>query len=314
MIMRIDRNRADLWVCTLPKWLFIVTAIVITAGAAASVVWWMTGDLLWIRLFFSYPGALFFIVCNVLQAWLSLRCLARFSAGDLLRPAWLMITLASFSQVVGGVVGHVFALESYLNPFSALPPGPRLFLIQRAAALSEAFSPLYMVLLACGLAYVLKTCRHSGVLGRLKPVDWVLLAIVVVYTVSFFATTVCSPAHGGRELGLRAVISWSSDPLLCILLFQAILIRRSTANMGWGLISRCWISFTVAIFLTSVGDIGLWATSNGYLPWVLAAASWYVWFLPSAAFVLGPAYQLQAMALATCGQLTTRPAAVSPND
>jgi hypothetical protein len=53
--------------------------------------------------------------------------------------------------------------------------------------------------------------------------------------------------------------------------------------------------FTAAIFLTSVGDIGLWASSKGYLPHFLEVASWYVWFLASAAYALGPAYQSQAM-------------------
>jgi len=71
--------------------------------------------------------------------------------------------------------------------------------------------------------------------------------------------------------------------------------------MGWGLIARCWFSFTAAIFLTSLGDIGLWAWSKGFLSHGFEAASWYVWFLASAAYALGPAYQLKAMLHATTG-------------
>jgi hypothetical protein len=114
---------------------------------------------------------------------------------------------------------------------------------------------------------------------------------------------VFSPQHGGRTMGLHAIISWASDPLLCVLLVEAILIRRSAANLGWGLVSRCWMCFTAAIFLTSVGDIGLWAWSRGYLSHYLEVASWYVWFLASAAYVLGPAYQYQAILRAVRGHL-----------
>lgn len=126
-----------------------------------------------------------------------------------------------------------------------------------------------------------------------------LLGVVAAYTVDFFATVVLAPYRGEPASGAQRILSWTSDPLLCILLFQAILIRRSVANMGRGLIARCWLSFTAAIFATSVGDIGLWAWSRGYLPEFLQAASWYVWFVASAAYALGPAYQLQAILHAT---------------
>lgn len=52
--------------------------------------------------------------------------------------------------------------------------------------------------------------------------------------------------------------------------------------------------FSLGIFLTSLGDIGIWATSHNYLPWPYSSITWYVWFLASAAYVLGPAYQVEA--------------------
>jgi hypothetical protein len=156
-----------------------------------------------------------------------------------------------------------------------------------------------MLFLCLGLFRVVKACRQNGVLGRFRAVDVLLLGVVAVYTINFFATVVLTPHREPSAGHVQTILSWTSDPLLCILLFQAILIRRSVANMGWGLIARCWLSFTTAIFATSVGDIGLWAWSQGYLPRALEAASWYVWFLASAAYVLGPAYQLQAMLHAT---------------
>ena len=53
-------------------------------------------------------------------------------------------------------------------------------------------------------------------------------------------------------------------------------------------------AFAAAIALTALGDIGIWATWNGYLPWPWSSMGWYVWFLASGAYALGPAYQVHA--------------------
>jgi len=275
-------------IARLPRTIALTTGVLLTIGAAACIAWWRTGDAAWLRWFFSGPGAVFFLACAVLQVWLSFQCWRRFSPGDLLRPAWLLIFATALMQLAGAVVNQVL-----------LPAATSGALLRRAAEIGQLFSPLQMIPLACGLSYVLKACRRNGILGRLKTVDLVLLSLVVGYTGWFFATVVFASEHGGRIVTAQTIISWASDPLLCILLFQAILIRRSIANMGFGLISRCWLSFTAAIFLTSIGDIGLWAWHRGYLPYPLVVASWFIWFLPGALYALGPAYQLVAMLLAT---------------
>ena len=60
-------------------------------------------------------------------------------------------------------------------------------------------------------------------------------------------------------------------------------------------------AFTAAIFLTSVGDIGLWASARGFIPFGMQAAFWYVWYPATACFAAAPACQLQAMLRATHG-------------
>lgn len=242
-------------------------------GTAAAFAWRTTDDLVWIHAFFSYAGAPFLAGCALLQFWVSFRCWKQFSPGDLLRPAWFLITLSALAQFAGSSLTHLLGAAYY----------------------APIFSPIYMLFLAAGLFYVLQACRQNGILGGFRVIDIVLLAIVATYTINFFATTVFTAQHHGKASTVQRILNWTSDPLLCLLLFEAILIRRSIANMGWGLVSRCWLSFTAAIFLTSVGDIGLWAWAKGYLPHALEIASWYVWFLAGAAFALGPAYQLQAL-------------------
>jgi hypothetical protein len=92
-------------------------------------------------------------------------------------------------------------------------------------------------------------------------------------------------------------ILWSSDPLLSLLLVQAVLIRRSVISVGLGLVSQCWGMYVVAVVTMLAGDASIWATGQGLLSEPLIALSWYIWFFSAAAFASAPAYQLAAMTL-----------------
>lgn len=312
--MNSDANDPKVPIAELPRIIVLGVALVLVTGIIVALAWWQTNDPRWVRRFFSFPGALFLVGCSSLQLWLSFQCWRRFSRGDLLRPAWFLISLSALAQWLGAIFGQVLAAESGLNPLLLLPAPIGGSLIPWIAEYAPLFSPLYMLFLCLGLFHVVKACRQNGILGRFRPVDFLLLGVVAVYTINFFATVVLIPHGSAPAGGAQTILSWTSDPLLCILLFQAILIRRSVANMGWGLIARCWLSFTIAIFATSVGDIGLWAWSRGYLPGALEAASWYVWFLASAAYALGPAYQLQAMLHATARRVRGHPRVPAPQE
>ncbi len=292
----------------MPRLVLWSTALLLVAGVGAFQAWWYTGNPFWIRAYFYYPGALFFLGCSSLGGWFAYRCWCEFAPGDLLRPAWFLITLSAVCQVAGGLASQVFSHQSHLNPLFYLPVGQREAAVSLALDLGRIFGPLYMVFLGWGLLYVVRTCRGHGVLGRLHVVDYLQLAVVVLFTTYSLSSIASSVVTSQNWPSIATVIGWTSDPLLCVLLFEAILIRRSTANMGWGLISRCWLAFTVAVFLTSVGDIGLWMAGKHALPYALEVSSWYVWFIASAAYALGPVYQLQAIRCATSSYGETTPA------
>jgi hypothetical protein len=84
---------------------------------------------------------------------------------------------------------------------------------------------------------------------------------------------------------------------LGLLLIQAVLIRRSAARVGLGLISQCWGMYVIAIVTTLVGDASVWAVGEQLFPERLVALTWYIWFFAAAAFASAPAYQLAAMKL-----------------
>src|SRR5882724_1601269 len=94
----------ELRVSGVPRLMFLSTAILFVAGIAAAAAWSATGDIRWLQLFFMYPGSLFLLGSSGLGVWLAFRCWRQFSPGDLLRPAWLLITLAALLQLSGALL------------------------------------------------------------------------------------------------------------------------------------------------------------------------------------------------------------------
>lgn len=283
----------------IPRFILWSTLLLLLCALLSLAAWRQTGDWRWMRAFFDYPGVLFFVGCSLAGLRLSYLCWRQFAPGDAMRPAWLLIVLFGFSQLAGGVIAHLLGSESFLNPLYYFSSSHGA--IRWAADAGRLSSPISMLFLAAGLFRVVQICWKNGVLAGLKIFDFLLLGIVTVYTIHYFTAVVFSSQHPEGPATAGKIITWMSDPLLCVLLLQAILIRRSAANMGWGLIARCWVAFTAAIFFTSLGDIGLWASSRGAIPFGVQIASWYVWYPATACFAVAPAYQLQAMRRATHG-------------
>ena len=144
-----------------------------------------------------------------------------------------------------------------------------------------------------GLAQVAWQCRRLGILKRLTSVDYVLLAVVggfgvrTIYGISQYLAA-------GKPVTWTIVLSWSSDPLLLMLLVVAVLIWRSMANLGCGLLANCWRSYVIAIALTSLGAASSWCLDCSVTPW-WTNLGWYVWFVADATYALAPAFQAAAL-------------------
>ncbi len=285
---------------SLPQLIWLGTGLHLFIALLSYLTWMATGNELWITLFFRYQGSLFFLLSGGIGLWLSLAVWRQFSPGDAMKPAWLLIFLSFVCHFSGDLLTHLLSVNSSLNPRLYLTGG---WNEQSAWALKEwgqvIGGPGAMVLLAGGLMLVLRVYRRLGLLARLAAFDYALLGAVAAYTMRFIYDLLRWQAESTATVTILKAISWLSDPLLSLLLFEAILIRRSVIRMGSGLISRCWGAFTAGIFLTSVGDMGLWAAAQGYLKWPLSSITWYIWFLASAAYALGPAYQAQALSRAS---------------
>ncbi len=275
-----------------------LTVVVLAGGVGACIHWLLTGDPTWINTFFRYPGALFFLLMASIELGLTLRVWRQFEPQDELGSAWALLVLAASCHTLSAFFAQILGQDSRLNPLVASGPGRDTIGSLREFGVLVG-GPLHMVVLAQGLFLVLRTYKRLGLLvTKLTAVDYLLLGAVGAYTVVHLYE-VAGILDGSPSF--PRLIGWASDPLLSILLVEAVFLRRSVAQAGWGLVSKCWGAFCAAIFLTSLGDVGIWATWRGYLPPSLVAVSWYIWFPASSAYALGPAYQLEALRTARLG-------------
>ena len=272
-----------------------ITGLHVSVGLGLSVIWLITKDESWIRYYFDYQTPVFFISFAGLEVYFSLVAIFQFSAGETMRKAWCFIALAALLRLIGLTIAYLLSIKSFLNPAFVLADSwnnsRAMGLHQMGLAIS---GPIHMAVLACGLYVVLKISRRFKMLAQLKRIDYFLIAIVGLFTLWHVYEIVTGLPISKSPITVETFLQWITDPLLSILLLEAILIRRCVLNLGWDYIAKCWGAFTTAIFITSLGNISIWASTNQYLPWPASLITWYIWFLASAAYVLGPAYQVEA--------------------
>lgn len=286
--------RVPSWARLLPSELSLPNAITwttaaILVGGGASVVWLAADSTELFPLFFDYPGTLTILALNLAGFGLSIAARRQFSRGEPMHLVWTLLLVAAACNLAGGALTQVLGQNVRLNPFRSQPGWPGE--VWRRAGLILG-GPVQTTLLLTGLAFALRIYRNAGIQARPRRPDWVLMGIATVFSAWEISDFVLHAPHA--PVSFRQAINVTNDPLLSLLLIEAILIRRSALAMGRGLIARCWGAFTAGILLTFVGDIALWLSGESPIPLPLTATTWYLWFLVSGAYALAPAYQLEA--------------------
>jgi hypothetical protein len=272
---------------SVPWWIVLMTAVVGAVCIAASAVSITGGNYVWLNLAFRYPGGLLLICLAGAELRLAIAARERFGPGDLLRPAWTLVAAAGAAHLCGELMTQVFAEGCITHPALAALPGAEAV---RRAGLTVG-GPLRCAILAIGLGFVVRAALRSGLLPRLTATD----AAMVLASGVFAVLQLHEATHyGDREYSVHEIAGFATDPLLTVLLAEALLTRRLLRNLGWERLARCWTAVAAGSALTTLGDIGIWASWHNFLPWPWSATQWFVWFLASAAFALGPACQLQA--------------------
>jgi len=211
-----------------------------------------------------------------------------------MRKAWKLIVISASCDLAGALFVQILSAHTAVNPLchTAWWSAPR------AAALREygllIGGSFRFAFLAAGLFQSLRVYRKSGFLGRLAVIDWVLLAAIGAYVVRETADVLVAIQHGKHPRPAE-ILGWPTDLLLWLLLAESMLLYRSVCEMGPGSTGRCWKAFSLGVVLVAAGDVAIWATNYGYLPWPWSALGWYIWLPAAAAFATAPAYQLEAI-------------------
>ena len=283
--------------------IYLATAAFLAVGILACVAWRASGNPAWVDGFFGLPSGALTVALTVVELTYSVRLCRQFSRGEPLYRAWQWIAASAACDAAGSLAVQIFSVDAFWNPVSHIAGWSR----NTGAVIRQigqtTGGPLRFTLLALGLLYGLGIYRRSGFLGRLSRADWTLLTVVAIYVVNEFRDLWIALQHG-KHPALGEILNWPVDPLLCLLLAEAMLLYRSTRRMGPGWIGRCWVAFSVGIGLVALGDISIWAMNYGYLPYPWSSIGWYFWLPSSAAFALAPVYQMDVIRKATSLRIT----------
>jgi len=281
--------------------ILLTTLAYLAVGVVALAQWQFTGKTVWVEQFFQVPAATLLVLLAGVQLWFSVQVCGEFEPGESILVAWQLIAASAAFDLAGSLAAQVLGVNTVLNPLTYMswwskPIATSIFQVGHILGGACRFT-----LLAAGLACVLRLYRESGFLGRLRVMDWALVAGFAAYCTREFAG-VLDAMERGKQPKWSEVLGWPVDPILCLLLAEALLLHRSVERTGPGLIGRRWGTFSCGVVLILLGDFANWATSYGYLPWPWSAIGWYVWMPAAAAFALAPAYQLEAIRYASSGR------------
>ncbi|MDR3699651.1 MAG: hypothetical protein P4L56_08465 [Candidatus Sulfopaludibacter sp.] len=283
--------------------IYLATAAYLAIGVLTYLAWRISGNPAWIDGFFGLPGGLLTVALALVQLTYSVRLCSQFLSGEPLNRAWQLISASAGCDLVSSLNVQIFSVDSFWNPVTHLAGWSK----SSGATIRQvgliAGGPLRFALLALGLLYTLRIYRRSGFLGRLTRADWTLLSVVAIYVINEFRDLWIALQHG-KHPALGEILNWPVDPLLWVLLAEAMLLYRSTRRMGPGWIGRCWVAFSAGIALVVLGDISIWAMSYGYLPYPWSSIGWYLWLPSSAAFAVAPVYQMDVIRKASSRRFT----------
>jgi hypothetical protein len=271
-------------------------------GIVVFVLWRISHQDFWIEDFFRLPGALLLVWLAGIGLYYSLRVWRAFDTGEPMRRAWQLIALSAAADFSASLLVQIFGTQSRLNPLTYAAGGAFIASWRSAGLMIGGTCRFGM--LSVGLLLVIMLYRRTGLLGRLAWVDWGLLLLFGAYIARETTDVVIRLQEGRKPLSGAEIFGLPVDPLLWVLLSQALRLYRSVKPMGLGWIGKCYAAFSVGILMVLLGDVAIWATNWGYLPWPWAALGWYAWIPAAAAFAVAPLFQWEAMRSAEVSRAT----------
>ena len=288
------------------RWLWTALSVLLIVGLAAYIYFVLTGSYDALVALFNIPGSTFFILVTATEVYYAYRARGLFEPAEPMRATWTLILLSACCRLSGAAFTQTLTAGiswNLLVTVKILQPERPQLLHSIGVVLS---GPVAMALLAAGLMRVIVLKRRLGLLSRLKPLDRCFIAAILLFTGRQLMDIAGVLFGDHARLTVIQVILWFSDPLLALLLIEAVSIRRSVLNMGQGLVARCWGMMALGVAFTSAGDVILWAENWGYIPVVISPLGWFIWFFAVTAFASAPCYQVEAAREAHEGSYAAR--------
>ena len=290
-----------------PRWILMFLGAYVTLNLFVLYLWNAAGQVFAMQGTSDSTSALSVTGMAAVDLWLCVAVWRSFPAGAPLRSTWMLLMCAAAARAVSGVLTEFLGANWALNPllWSEQPRTGLIGQIRQAALI--AGGPIRLALLAAALLAVLRILRKYGFTAQPTFGDWAVSGIVCMFALARFGEA-CAASLAGRPIGQEDWISLTGLPILCVLSLEAMMLRRSMARMGNGLIARGWVALGYGILLTVTGEVVLWVLPHysETLPMAMACA-----VLPltiGSVFALVPAYQLVAQRRAM------RPAGSQPED
>lgn len=259
-----------------PAWILRSFILFLSIGLALWLQWLAGGSLSPLVGYTRYVGDFYLISCAGVELYFSVFAWRQFSREQPMWLAWGFMAAGSGARFSGTILAHWIAAEGRARDIGIMLAGP-----------------FALFLLALALAVVLNVYHGMGWRAPLKAVDGFAIFAIALFTARQVWEVIV--IVGGRPRSPAAGVNWATDPLLCILLVEALLLWRRAAAMKGGYVASCWQAYSVAIAITALGNAGLWVTNWNYLPWPWSSITWFVWFPAAAAFAIGPACQFEAI-------------------
>jgi hypothetical protein len=290
-----------------PRWILMFLGAYVTVNLFVLYLWNAAGQVFSVQGTSDSTSALSVTGMAAVDLWLCLVVLRSFPAGAPLRSTWMLLTLAAAARAASGVVTEFLGTDWLLNPLVWSEQSKFGLIGQIRQAALIAGGPIRLALLAAAMLAVLRILRKFGFPARPTFGDWAVSGIVCMFTLSRFGEA-CAASLAGRQIGQADWISLAGLPILCVLSMEAMLLRRSVARMGNGLISRGWVALGYGILLTVAGEVTLWVLPHYSQTLPLAMLCALMPLTIGSVFALVPAYQLVAQRRAM------RPAGSQPED
>jgi hypothetical protein len=256
-------------------------------------LWNAAGQVFSIQVTSDSTSALSVTGMAAVDLWLCLVVLRSFPAGAPLRSTWTLLTLAAAARVVSGVLTEFLGTNWLLNPLVWSEQSKSGLIGQIRQAAPIAGGPIRLALLAAALLAVLRILRKYGFGVRPAATDWAVSGMVCMFAFSRIGEA-CAASLAGRQISQPDWISLAGLPILCVLSMEAMLLRRSVARMGNGLIPRCWVALGYGILLMVTGEVVLWVLPHYSQTLPLAMVCALLPLTMGSVFALVPAYQLVA--------------------